>query len=233
MQLFKKLSHIFDNNQHICVGMALDYYEILQIEPSAGMADIKAAYRRLAHQYHPDKNPDNQSAQAYFSLIKEAYDTLSNPARKVKYLEERWLLKANGRSFEQPLQTPEHILRRVLAASDRINQMDIYRMDKEGIKNQLDGLLNSENIIILNSFNEVSVNDAIVRELLSTMTVLPTQAQIYLLQVLRRVQSSYAETIKLKQEELDGRIFWETWKPAFVILLVVLLCILIWGTSLK
>ncbi|MCH5683663.1 DnaJ domain-containing protein [Niabella sp. W65] len=62
--------------------MAIDYYQILQISPSADLAEIKSAYRRLAHQYHPDKNPDNKSALAYFELIKEAYETLSTPGKK-------------------------------------------------------------------------------------------------------------------------------------------------------
>lgn len=213
--------------------MALDYYQILQIEPSADLADIKAAYRKLAFQYHPDKNPGNQSAQAYFELVKEAYETLSNPGRKEKYLEERWLVKANGHSFEQPVKTPENVLRLVLSASDQINRMDVYRMNKEGIRNELNHLLNSESIAILNNFNEISVNDAIVRELMTTMIVLPTAEQINLLKTLQHINSTYTESIKAKQQDLESKIFWETWKPAFIILFVVLICILIWGTSLK
>ncbi|GAB3421687.1 J domain-containing protein [Niabella aquatica] len=213
--------------------MAVDYYQILQIPPSADIAEIKAAYRKLAHLYHPDKNPDNKSSRAYFDLIKEAYETLSNAGKKEKYLQERWLAKAYGHPLEQPIKTPEHILKQVLLASDQIRKMDIYRMNKDGVGTELNLLLSEENISLLNEFNEMPVNDAIVKELLYMVTVLPASVQTGLFKTLRLINSNYAEAIKNKEEELEGKIFWETWKPAFIILIVVLLCILIWGTSLK
>lgn len=213
--------------------MAVDYYQILQISPSADIAEIKTAYRRLAHVYHPDKNPGNKSSQAYFELIKEAYETLSNPGKKEKYLQERWLAKAYGQSLEQPVRTPEHILKQVLSASEQIRKMDVYRMNKDGIKEELSLLLSKDNISLLNDFNEIAINDAVVKELLYTVTVLPASTQTGLLKMLRLINSNYADAIKNKEEELEGKVFWETWKPAFIILIVVLLCILIWGTSLK
>lgn len=213
--------------------MAIDYYQILQIPPSADLTEIKSAYRRLAHQYHPDKNPDNQSALAYFELIKEAYETLSNPGKKEQYLQERWLYKANGQLFEQAVKTPEDLLKLVLSASDKIHRMDIYRINKSGIKDELDLLLTEERITLLNDFNEISINDAIVKELLQLTMVIPTTAQSDYLQKLQTVNSSHIETLRQKEEELAGKVFWETWKPAFIILLVVMLCILIWGTSLR
>lgn len=213
--------------------MAVDYYQVLQISPSASIAEIKTAYRKLAHVYHPDKNPGNKSSQAHFNLIKEAYETLSNPGRKEQYLQERWLAKAQGQPLEQPVKTPEHVLIQVLSASDQIRKMDIYRMNKEGIKDELKLLLSENNITLLNDFNEIPVNDAIVKELLYTATVLPASVQTGLLKLLRLINSNYTDAIRSKEEELENKIFWETWKPAFIILIVVLLCILIWGTSLK
>lgn len=213
--------------------MAIDYYQILQISPSADLAEIKSAYRKLAHQYHPDKNPDNKSAQAYFELIKEAYETLSTPGKKEQYLQDRWLSKANGQLFEQPVKTPEDLLKLVLSASDKIQRMDIYRMNKEGIKDELDLLLTEERINLLNDFNETGINDAITKELLQVMPAIPTSAQSNYLKKLQTIQSNYVEIIRQREEELAGKVFWETWKPAFIILLVVMLCILIWGTSLR
>jgi curved DNA-binding protein CbpA len=213
--------------------MAIDYYQILQISPSADLAEIKSAYRRLAHQYHPDKNPDNKSALAYFELIKEAYETLSTPGKKEQYLQDRWLSKANGQLFEQPVKTPENLLKLVLSASNKIQRMDIYRMNKEGIKEELDLLLTEERISLLNDFNETGINDAITRELLQVMPAIPISSQSNYLKKLQTIQSNYVEIIRRREEELAGKVFWETWKPAFIILLVVMLCILIWGTSLR
>jgi len=61
-----------------------DYYKILGVPRSATAADIKRAYRKLAVQYHPDKNPD-PSAEAMFKEINEAYDVLSDQYKKNNY----------------------------------------------------------------------------------------------------------------------------------------------------
>lgn len=59
-----------------------NYYEILGLGPEAGQAEIKAAFRRLAKIYHPDKNPDGKEL---FEKIMRAYETLSDPILKSSY----------------------------------------------------------------------------------------------------------------------------------------------------
>ena len=65
--------------------MANDYYEVLGISKSADENEIKKAYRKLAVKYHPDKNPDNKAAEEKFKEISEAYEILSDPAKKTQY----------------------------------------------------------------------------------------------------------------------------------------------------
>lgn len=62
-----------------------DYYEVLGISKSANESEIKKAYRKLALKYHPDKNPDDASAEAKFKEAAEAYEVLSNPQKKQRY----------------------------------------------------------------------------------------------------------------------------------------------------
>ncbi len=62
-----------------------DYYEVLGINKGADEKEIKSAFRKLAKQYHPDLNPDNQEAEAKFKEVNEAYEILSNPEKKAKY----------------------------------------------------------------------------------------------------------------------------------------------------
>lgn len=62
-----------------------DYYEILGVSKSADTAEIKKAYRKLAMKYHPDRNPDDKSAEGKFKEAKEAYEVLSNSQKRAAY----------------------------------------------------------------------------------------------------------------------------------------------------
>jgi len=65
--------------------MAGDYYETLGVDRGASEKDIRAAYRRLARQHHPDVNRGDDSAEAKFKEINEAYQVLSNAEDRKKY----------------------------------------------------------------------------------------------------------------------------------------------------
>ena len=62
-----------------------DYYEVLGVEKNASANDIKKAYRKLAIQYHPDKNPDDKKAEEKFKEAAEAYSVLSDPDKRARY----------------------------------------------------------------------------------------------------------------------------------------------------
>ena len=62
-----------------------DYYEVLGVDRSAADQEIKKAYRRIAMKYHPDRNPDDQDADAKFKEATEAYDVLMNAEKRSAY----------------------------------------------------------------------------------------------------------------------------------------------------
>jgi len=62
-----------------------DYYEILGISKSASESEIKKAYRKMAIKYHPDKNPDDPTAEDKFKKAAEAYEILSHADKRAKY----------------------------------------------------------------------------------------------------------------------------------------------------
>jgi molecular chaperone DnaJ len=68
-----------------------DYYKALGVAKDASAADIKKAYRRLARELHPDKNPGDTRAEARFKEVSEAYDVLSDEKRRREYDEARSL----------------------------------------------------------------------------------------------------------------------------------------------
>ena len=62
-----------------------DYYEVLGVEKTASEAEIKKAYRKLAIQYHPDKNPGDKEAEEKFKEAAEAYSVLSDKDKRARY----------------------------------------------------------------------------------------------------------------------------------------------------
>jgi len=62
-----------------------DYYEILEVPKDADETTIKKSYRKIAMQFHPDKNPDNKAAEEKFKEAAEAYEVLSDPDKRAKY----------------------------------------------------------------------------------------------------------------------------------------------------
>ena len=63
----------------------IDYYNILGLTKAASQEEIKKAYRKLARKYHPDLNPDDESAKKKFQQINEANEVLSDPEKRKKY----------------------------------------------------------------------------------------------------------------------------------------------------
>ncbi len=62
-----------------------DYYEVLGVSKNATDAEIKAAYKKMAIKYHPDRNPGNKEAEEKFKEAAEAYDVLRDPEKRQRY----------------------------------------------------------------------------------------------------------------------------------------------------
>jgi molecular chaperone DnaJ len=62
-----------------------DYYKTLGVDKKASPEEIKKAYRKLARQYHPDRNPDDKGAESRFKDISQAYDVLGDPDKRKQY----------------------------------------------------------------------------------------------------------------------------------------------------
>lgn len=73
-----------------------NYFEILGVDQSASVADIKQAFRQQARKYHPDLNPGDKAAEEKFKLLGEAYEVLSDPDRRSQYEQYSSFWQQNG-----------------------------------------------------------------------------------------------------------------------------------------
>ncbi len=206
-----------------------DHYRTLGLEPSASLAEIKKAYRKLAHQFHPDKNLQDPYALAQFSAIKEAYEVLTNPIRKEKYLQQRWYYQSTGQRRTQEILTPLSLLKQVLEIDRYVSKLDVYRMDREGLFNHLQQLFSQENISTINSFNEPSVNKEIVVFAMRISRFLTHKQVIQLSEKWKKLCNDPAIIASIDKQIIQFRRanMWENYKPFVLILLVALICILI------
>ena len=207
-----------------------DHYKTLELVPSATMQEIKKAYRKLAQQYHPDKNHNDPYAEANFNEIREAYETLTNPVKKDHYLQQRWYNRATGNKNTAQVITPVNILKQALEFEKYTSTLDIFRMNKESIFEYLDKLLNEETISRLLQFGEPNVNKQIMLVLLKPVRLLDSKKAILITDKLLRLTAGNIESkilISKAVSEVKQKQKWERYKWIVVLLITIGICLLI------
>jgi DnaJ-class molecular chaperone len=208
-----------------------DYYRILEIEPSAGLPEIKKGYRKLAQQFHPDKKQNDPYAAAKFAEIKEAYEVLTNPAKKEYYLQQRWYNQSTGKRKTQNIITPVTVLKQVLELEKYVSTVDVHRMDKQGLSDYINDVLSGSVIAQLLPFKEPHINHQIILTVLKAMEQLKLkQAEIISNQLIKLADDNTESKnlilellIRKKQKEKV-----EKYQPFILLIIVVIICLLIW-----
>lgn len=211
-----------------------DYYRILELPPSASPDEVKKAYRRLALQFHPDRNGNDPYAAARFTEVKEAYETMTNPVKKDQYLQQRWYAQSIGRPMAAGMVSPVTILQKMLELDKYTSTLDIHRMDREGLHQYINHVLSDENISKLNSFNDPVINTEIILSSLKSGRLLSLPFLKDLADRLRKIESfdlSAGKQIDNTVRNATQTEYWEKKRVWVVILIVVIISISIFLTS--
>ena len=206
-----------------------DYYRILELDPAATLPEIKKAYRRLALQFHPDKNAGEPLSIIRFAEIKEAYEVLSNPLKKNFYLQQRWYQQSIGRKKFQPAFTPAYLLEQVLELERYVSKLDAHRMDRQGLLDYSLGLVPDEVIEKLNMAGDEPVNRQIIQDLLRSAHHLSLNQLMRLGEQVKKITPldfSGSQTEKFIEKKKRHYI-WERSRIWLVMLTVILLCLVI------
>jgi len=211
-----------------------DYYTILELEPSATMTEIRKAYRRLALLHHPDKHNNDPYSTALFAEIKEAYEVLTDPAKKEYYLQQRWYDQSIGKRKMQDVITPITVLKQSLELERHVAKLDVFRMDKQGLQEYMLGLLTDDTIEKLHSFGEADTNRQIINVLLSALKPLPLAYTKPVIAQLKKLAGKDESAHVLPDEFIrrhEKKSQREKYTLLTIIIITSILCLLIYFVS--
>jgi len=213
---------------HCSVILIKDYYQILELPPQAKPEDIKKSFRKLAHRFHPDKNPEQPLSAAYYLEIQEAYNILSNPKSRARYDRERRVSGAFSLKSTKPI-TPQFLLEELQKLNQHLHRIDLFRMSHESLSDYILFVLSDAHLAILQNANKPDVNQKIISEALKAVSLLPYKYSRPLFQRLNSI--SYLEDAEAtkemlrKAEDLSRQQYrWARLKPILLIIITLILC---------
>ncbi len=205
-----------------------DHYKTLGLEPGSPPALIKKAWRKLVQQHHPDKTGGVSSSITSFQHIQEAYETLTDPIKKQKYLQQRWLQQVTrGETVRKP-ETAEDFLQACLQLEQKIASTNVFRIDEDYLMQYLLFLLSPSLVAILNSSKETDLLSTCVSLLLKSIEPLSVQKKKIVLKELEKINAN-TTTKQISEYKKNHRSTWFMEKYGFYVMIILsfLLCWLI------
>lgn len=205
-----------------------DYYRILGVNTSASQAEIKKAYRALAFKYHPDKNPESKIAEAQFKEVQEAYSTLSDPAKRARYDDERWLSGMGGKARQTQEVTPGWLINICIQLNASLDTMDAQSVSPGALKAYMLLILSDAHIAILQREGDTNANTTVIKQLLHATRKLNAR---YLPEIMDRLaivaggDKAVIQTIRDTEEERERKAKMERLYPFIVLAITLALCL--------
>lgn len=222
---------------------ARDYYVVLNVQPQASPQEIKLAYRKLAFQYHPDRNNGSIHTEALFKEINEAYSILSNQKKRDDYNRLRDAkTSANPASGaraqssqntqrQKPPVTGKAVLFQCTHLRNVVEHANPFSINTDSLLAKIESILSDSHIHILLFENKRIIISQVLHEILICSKPLPQNYFTIIASRLYRLagndaimRNSVQQAIKQKKQEY----FWQKYKFLWVLLVTLIICALIY-----
>lgn len=203
-------------------------YKVLQVSPTASAADIKKAWRKLAQQYHPDKNDGNTTNVERFNEAKAAYEVLSDERKRQHYhYYEFDIYFAADKQI-----TPFSILQDCLQLERWLEHTPARHIEYDIVYLHIYRLLYPDGQPILEACKATSEATGIISSVVKSSRVLPYTYSVKLFAMMYPYAGE--EQLKYMQQQLEQQkkqAVWEKYKVLFAVIITVVLCGLLYWLS--
>jgi hypothetical protein len=208
-----------------------NYYQILGVSQHATYEQIRKAFRKLVFAHHPDTVTINTPHNGLnFNEIQEAYFVLSDADRRSEYHTKQGLAFFDAKKAVMPV-TAASILTKCKNLNAKIAELDVFRMNKELLYNEINTILTASNIELLQTTASDKELQQITGALLQSCKVLNYEHVAILNATLAKLAGAnneliatiYANTKVSKQHNV-----WQKYNGLLIVVLTIMLCFLIW-----
>ena len=211
-----------------------NYYQLLHVSPQATAQEIKAAYRKLAFKYHPDRNKGNTLTEAVLKEINEAYRILSNPEKRKFY---NASIAVNNYHHKHTRSTPvtsHTILQNAIRLKMFVERSNALSINQDLVSQKVQTLLSEYHLNILLLENNLQTIEQFIHQLMRCMQPLTFNSIQLLLPSLQKLAAGNENMlieIKAFYHNKKVEALLQRYKMVAVVIISLLLCLLMYILS--